>query len=246
MSLIAALTDPNPEMRELALIHLSAKKEPSDEELRALADRLRDDSQRIRELAAETFGGAQFSWGVERVLRGLPAELLLPALADRSAKVRERTLWLLRYYPPNDSIRSAVMVLLADPICLVRVRAAAVLWEQARDLDALLPVVVAAVCSGDQDGVLFGCQLLMAFGPAAGDIVPLVWSYLRHPDGMVRANAAYALFKCCSDRRVLAEAAEQLEAGSADGLADAFIKFAAHQLRKAAKVEQGAADRPSE
>jgi HEAT repeat protein len=239
MSLIDRLADSDPEVREDALISLSVKVEPTDQELRALAALLRDDSQRIREEAARTLqGGAMIDWGTDRVASVLPAELLLPALGDRSAEVRQHVLWVLRHYPADDRIRAAARALLGDPICVIRVRAAAVLWALTRDQAAVRPVVDAAICSGDRDGVVYGCQLLMEFGPAAGDVVPLVWGYLRHPDAGVRVNAAYALFKCCRDKQVLAEAAAILEASLADARApDPLLRYVAYKLRQAAAAE---------
>jgi hypothetical protein len=127
---------------------------------------------------------------------------------------------------------------LDDPVCLVRVRAAAVLWAQTGDQVAVRPVVDAAIRSGDRNGIVYGCQLLMEFGPAAGDVVPLLWDYIRHPDVGVRGNAAYAVFKCCRDKRVLAEAAALLEASFAGSPEpDAMLRYAAHKLRKASEAE---------
>jgi vesicle coat complex subunit len=242
MSLVARLADPDPEVREDALISLSVKDEPADDELRALANLLRDDSQRLREAAAQTLQDvAKTLHHAGRVCAVLPAERLLPALADRSAEVRQIVLQVLYRYPPNDRLRAAAEELLNDPVGLVRVRAAAVLWAQTQDEVAVRSVVDAAVRSGERDAVIYGCHLLMELGPAAGDIAPLVWEYLRHPDAMVRGNAAYAVFKCCRDRRVLAEAAELVECKTGDSLDNALVGYAAHKLRKAAEAEPGAA-----
>jgi vesicle coat complex subunit len=241
MSLIARLTHPNPETREDALIVLSVKERPSDEELRALADRLHDDSRRIREAAAQALhDGAMFLWGFERVTSALPAGSLLPALADRSAKVRENVLRVLSHCAADERIRSAAEALLGDPALLVRVSAAAVLWAQARDLAGTLPAVEAALRSGERQAVIYACHLLVGLGQAAGEVVPLLWGHLRHPDGVVRGNAAYALLKCCADKRLLAEAAALVLADAGDAASDALVRFAAHKLRKAAGAEPAA------
>jgi hypothetical protein len=79
------------------------------------------------------------------------------------------------------------------------------------------------------------CHLLMELGIAAGDIVPLVWGLLQHPDGVVRGNAAFALYKCCPDKQVLGKAAGLLQADTGNGLSDALIQYAAHKLRKSAE-----------
>jgi hypothetical protein len=103
---------------------------------------------------------------------------------------------------------------------------------------------VAELASGEPNAVIFGCHLLGDLGPAAGDIVPLVWEYLRHPDELVRGNAGFALFKCCVDKRALAEAAEILEPTPTpgDGLGITTCRYAAHKLRQAAQAEPAAAD----
>lgn len=237
MSLVAKLTHPNPNVREVALGLVSVKHEPTDEELCALAELLRDDSEHLRELAAAALqGGAMVYWPTERVVSVLPAELLLPALGDRSSDVRENVLWVLQHYPTDDRIRSVATDLLRDPVCLVRIRAAAVLWAQTRDQALIRPVVDEAIRSGDRDSMVSGCHLLTQFGAGVGDVVALVWDALRHPDATVRGNAGYALFKCCADKRVLAEGATLLEASFADSPEpDAMLQYAAHKLRKASE-----------
>jgi HEAT repeat protein len=237
MSLVARMADPNPEVRDEALIFLSLEKEPTDQEFAALGERLQDDSQRIRERAAETlrFGGLG-KWNMDRIPSVIPVEVLLAALADRSSKVRENVLRVLEFYPEDERVSSTARTLLSDPIGLVRVRAAFVLWVHLQDLPLIQPVVEEAIRSGDRDAVVDGCQLLTEFGPAAGDVVPLVWEYLRHPDGMVRLNAASALLKCCRDKQVLAEAATILETDGWDIPDGGLVGYAASKLRRAAEA----------
>ena len=150
---------------------------------------------------------------------------------------RDKWLRVLRSRRPEPPSASDIPPLLDDPDPLVRVCAAALLWDPAAEPERVRAATDAAVRSGDRDAVVYGCHLLQEAGPAAGDIVPLVWGYLRHPDGGVRANAAYALFKCCRDKAVLAEAAAQLTDDTGDTLHDATIRYAAHKLRQAAGGE---------
>ena len=97
---------------------------------------------------------------------------------------------------------------------------------------------ITAIQSGEALEVCMGCQLLMQLGATAGDVRPLVWDYLRHPDGMVRGNAGGVLLECCPDTRIWADAAAVLEAEpTGDNLAGAFIRYAVHRLRKAVEAE---------
>jgi hypothetical protein len=132
---------------------------------------------------------------------------------------------------------------LADhPEAIVRLYVAGIRWTEDGDVPAARAAAVEAIRSGEAHPVCMGCQLLMQLGPAAGDVVPLIWDYLRHPDGMVRGNAGYVLLKCCPDTRVLADAAAVLETDpGGDDLAGALIRYAAHKLRKAAEAETSAA-----
>jgi HEAT repeat protein len=238
MSLEARLTDPNPEVREAALMAVMVSKGPSPQELLAVVDCLRDDSSRIREVAATTLRvGASLGWECEPISSAVPLERLLPVLGDRSATVRQTVLWALGFYPADERARTGAESLLNDSVPLIRVRAAAVVWVQSGDTTGILPVVAEAIRSGEPDAVVAGCGLLMSFGPLAGAVVPLVWDYLQHPDGFVRGNAAYVLYKCCPEKSILAQAADLLEGRSDNGAADALIRYAAYKLRKAAEAE---------
>ncbi len=138
---------------------------------------------------------------------------------------------------------------LADhPKAIVRLYVAGLRWAEDGDAPAARAAAAEAIQSGESHPMCMGCQLLMHLGPAAGDVVPLVWGHLRHPDGMVRGNAGYALLKCCPEARVLAEAAAVLEANAdtgGDRLAGALVRYAAHKLRQAADAEPGAAPDPA-
>lgn len=134
---------------------------------------------------------------------------------------------------------------LEHPDQVVRVLAAGVVWERTggRQPGLVLPYIEAAIRSGERWGLVFGCQLLAAMGPTAGDIIPLVWEHLRHPEWGVRTNAAFAILKCCRDRQLLAEAAalSEPEPETGDGLADTSIRYVTDKLRRAAEAEPAAA-----
>jgi HEAT repeat protein len=236
MSLVPDLTHPNPRVRKDALIYLSCEKSPTDEELLALAHLLRDEWEDIRERAAQIlkYDGTS-SWGIERTASVLPAELLLPALEDRSAEVRQLILSVLSDYPEEDNrVLSAATGLLQDPSPLVRIRAAEVLWVWSQDAVSLRPIVHEAIRSGEKFAVVYGCRLLLDFGPPAGDIVPLVWDYLQHPDSLIRRDVAYLLFKLCSDKHILFEAADLLAATLGnDPELDAYLRYPIDLLRRA-------------
>ncbi|MFO0925463.1 MAG: hypothetical protein U0736_00260 [Gemmataceae bacterium] len=237
MSLVDRLRHANPKVREVALVNLSCKTEPTDQEFLALADLLQDDSPLIRELAAQTLEhGAVVRWRPEQIISAIPGDRLLPALGDGSSAMRQIVLRVLRPYPVDGRIRAAAMRLLDDPVCVVRICAAAVVWAQTQDQSAIRPVVDAAIRSGDRWAVRYGCGLVMEFGPAAGDVAPLVWDYLRDPDAALRLNAGYAVLKCCLDKQVLAAAAALLESTLRSGADDeAIIRFTIRKLRRAAE-----------
>src|SRR4051794_18940110 len=102
------------------------------------------------------------------------------------ARDRDKWLRVLQSRRPGPPNASDVPRLLDDPDPLVRVCAAALLWDPAAEPVRVRAVVDDAVRSDDRDAVVYGCHLLMEAGSAAGDVVPLVWGYLRHPDGGVR------------------------------------------------------------
>jgi hypothetical protein len=131
---------------------------------------------------------------------------------------------------------------LADhPEAIVRLYVAGIRWTEDGDVPAARAAAVDTIRSGEAHPVCMGCQLLMQLGPAADDVLPLVWDYLRHPSGMVRGNAGFVLLECCPDTRILAEAAAVLEDDlGGDNLDGAIVRFAAHKLRKAAEAEQSA------
>ena len=83
---------------------------------------------------------------------------------------------------------------LADhPEAIVRLYVAGIRWTEDGDVPAARAAAVEAIRSGEAHPVCMGCQLLMQLGPAADDVLPLVWDYLRHPSGMVRGNAGFVL-----------------------------------------------------
>jgi hypothetical protein len=107
-------------------------------------------------------------------------------------------------------------------------------------------VVEAAIRTGDRDAVVFGCQVLAEMGPAAGDVARLVWDYLEHENAAIRANTALALLRCCTDKRVLAQARARRAADTGDRLFDAAITLVAHRMDKVLHPEPGAsADGPN-
>jgi hypothetical protein len=128
--------------------------------------------------------------------------------------------------------------LAGHPKAIVRLYVAGIRWTEDGDVPAARGAAVEAIRSGEAHPMCMGGHLLMQLGPAAAEVVPLVWDYLRHPDGMVRGNAGFVLLKCCPDARVLAEAAAVLEADpGGENLAGALVRYAAHKLRKAAEAE---------
>jgi hypothetical protein len=131
-----------------------------------------------------------------------------------------------------------VLVLADHPKAVVRLYVAGIRWTEDGDVPAARAAAITAIQSGEAHEVCMGCQLLTQLGATAGDVRPLVWDYLRHPNWLVRGNAGYVLLKCCPDARVWAEAAAVLEAESTgDNLDGAFIRYAVHRLRKAVEPE---------
>jgi hypothetical protein len=168
------------------------------------------------------------------------------ALSHReSAYIRRKWLDSLRVYRRDEAIPADLSALADDPSPVVRLCVVGVRLAETGDVALARLAAAEAIRSGERDAVICGCRLLADLGPAAGDIVPLVWQYLRHPDDMVGGNAGFALLKCCMERRVLAEAAGLLEPGPGEGLGIATRRYVAHKLRQAAEAETGAAaDRP--
>jgi hypothetical protein len=154
---------------------------------------------------------------------------------------RQKWLDALRSFRRGRPLPPDLSTLVDDPAPVVRLCAAGVRWAEGGEVPLARWAAAEAIRSGERDAVIYGCHLLMELGPAAGDIAPLVWEHLRHPDATVRGNAAYAVFKCCRDRRVLAEAAELVAGTTGDRLGDALVGYAAHKLRQAADAEPGAA-----
>jgi|SRR5262245_1214386 len=134
---------------------------------------------------------------------------------------------------------------LEHPDLVIRVLAAGVVWGRTggRQPTLVMPHIEAAIRSRQHWGLVFGCQLLAAMGPAAGHVVPLVWEHLRHSEWGVRLNAASAICGCCRDRRVLGETAALIEAEprTSDDLANAAFRCVAESLRRAAEDESRAA-----
>jgi hypothetical protein len=127
-----------------------------------------------------------------------------------------------------------------DPV--IRVLAAGVVWGRTggRQPELVLPHIATAIRSGERWGKVFGCQLLAQLGRSAGDIVPLVWDLLADTESGVRFNAAFALLKCCPDKRVLAQARQFL-----DGDADYATQYVAAKLQAAIEAEPGAPPNPA-
>src|SRR5262249_53777770 len=136
-------------------------------------------------------------------------------------RCRGRGKWIVWLRSHRQPLPADLSDLFNDPVPLVRVNAAGAWWgrtgeaKRARDLEE-------AIRTGDRDAAVFGCQLLAEMGPAAGDVVPLLWPYLGHDDRYVRTNAASALSRCCTDRRVLAEARSRLISDTGDPLIDSI------------------------
>src|SRR5438132_468089 len=121
--------------------------------------------------------------------------------------------WLRSHRQPVPADLSA---LFDDPVPLVRVYAAGAWWGRTGEAKRVRDVVEKAIRTSDRDAIVFGFQVLAELGPAAGDIVPLVWEYLEHEDAAVRLNAASTISSCCTDKRVLAEARARLVADTGD------------------------------
>jgi hypothetical protein len=123
---------------------------------------------------------------------------------------------------------------LEHPDPAVRVLAAGVVWGRTggRQPELVLPYVATGIRSGTRWGVVYGCQLLSEVGRAAGDIVPLVWHLLSSTESAVRFNAAFALLKCCPNKRVLTETRQLLE-----GDEDYVARYVAAQLQAAIEAE---------
>jgi hypothetical protein len=151
----------------------------------------------------------------------------------------------------RSSLRGAALpadiATLADhPDEMIRLYVVGIRWTEDGDVPATRAAALEALRSSEAYAVSMGCQLLMQLGPAAGDVVPLVWDHLRHPKGFVRGNAGNVLLQCCPDTRILAEAAGVLEAEpGGEGLEGAIVRYVAHRLRKAVMAEQGAAPDPA-
>jgi hypothetical protein len=128
---------------------------------------------------------------------------------------------------------------LEHPDPATRVLAAGVVWERTggRQPELALPVIAAALRSGEHQAVASGCRLLGDLGAAGTDLVPLAWPYLDHDDKYLRMHAAYALSKCCTDRLALAEVLSRLVTDTGDGLLDAVTAMTAERIRKAIEAE---------
>jgi hypothetical protein len=161
------------------------------------------------------------------------------------AKSRQKWLDALRSFHRGKALPTDLATLVDDPRPIIRLCAAGLRWAEGGEPAFARAAAAESIQSGQRDAVIYACHLLMELGPAAGDIVPLLWEYLQHPDAIIRGNAAYAVFKCCRDTRVLAEAAELVEGKTGDSLGDALVGYAAEKLRKAAGAEPSAASDPA-
>jgi hypothetical protein len=154
--------------------------------------------------------------------------------------------WIVWLQSHRQPLPADLSELFDDPVPLVRVSAAGAWWGRTGEAKQVRDVVEAAIRTGDRDAVVFGCQVLGEMGPAAGDVVALVWDYLEHENAAIRLNAASALLRCCNEKRVLAQARARLAADTGDRLFDAAIAFVAHKMDKVLQPEPLApADSPN-
>ncbi len=155
--------------------------------------------------------------------------------------------WIVWLRSNRQPLPTDLSDLFADSVPLVRVNAAGAWWGRTGEAKRVRDVLEAAIRTGDRDAVVFGCQVLAEMGPAAGDVVPLLWSYLGHDDKYVRMNAASAISCCCLDKRVLAKARSSLITDTGDQLIDAITAMIAKRMQKVIEAEGGSAtDRPLE
>src|SRR5262245_65760541 len=100
-------------------------------------------------------------------------------------------LQLLRSHLGVGEVGIDLAAALEHPDSVIRVLAAGVVWGRTggRQPELTLQHIAAAIRSGERWGKVFGCQLLAAIGPSAGDIVPLVWDLLADAESGVRFNA---------------------------------------------------------
>jgi hypothetical protein len=141
--------------------------------------------------------------------------------------------WIVWLRANRQPLPADISALFDDPSPLVRVNAAGAWWGRTGEAKRAADVVGAAIRTGDRDAIIFGCQVLAAMGPAAGNIVSLVWEYLVHNDGAIRLNAASAIAQCCTDKRVLVEVRARLVPDTGDGLYDACIRLSLRRMERA-------------
>jgi HEAT repeat protein len=99
---------------------------------------------------------------------------------------------------------------LKDDSPWVRLYAAASLWQLRKDRDALR-LLTAALKDSKADVRLGAVRILIDMGPDAKEVLPALVEVLGDTDGMVRANAAEAVWKLGKDAKALPALVETLQ-----------------------------------
>lgn len=154
--LIEAQNNPNPQVRELAIVALSELPVPATKRVNALAKGLRDSAARVRRRAARALG----DFGVHAI-PAVPG--LVTGLRDSDTSVRRDCAGTLgRLGPAGAPGAPGLVALLTEPETRSRVVAATALKRVGR---AAVPALIQGLREGDPDQRLRCAAILNALAP---------------------------------------------------------------------------------